>query len=78
MRWDFDLYFLMLSDMKPFFMYLLVICMSSLTKYLFSTSAHLKKIFVFFCYWVMSSFREGNGNPLQYSCLENLMGGGAW
>ena len=22
--------------------------------------------------------REGNGNPLQYSCLENLMGGGAW
>ena len=22
--------------------------------------------------------REGNGNPLQYSCLENLMGRGAW
>ena len=22
--------------------------------------------------------REGNGNPLQYSCLENSMGGGAW
>ena len=21
---------------------------------------------------------EGNGNPLQYSCLENLMDGGAW
>ena len=21
---------------------------------------------------------EGNGNPLQYSCLENLLGGGAW
>ena len=21
---------------------------------------------------------EGNGNPLQYSCLENSMGGGAW
>ena len=21
---------------------------------------------------------EGNGTPLQYSCLENLMGGGAW
>ena len=21
---------------------------------------------------------EGNGNPLQYSCLENVMGGGAW
>ena len=23
-------------------------------------------------------FGEGNGTPLQYSCLENLMGGGAW
>ena len=22
--------------------------------------------------------REGNGNPLQYSCLENAMDGGAW
>ena len=21
---------------------------------------------------------EGNGNPLQYSCLESPMGGGAW
>ena len=21
---------------------------------------------------------EGNGNPFQYSCLENLMGRGAW
>ena len=24
------------------------------------------------------SHREGNGTPLQYSCLENPMGGGAW
>ena len=23
-------------------------------------------------------FGEGNGNPLQYSCLENLMDTGAW
>ena len=23
-------------------------------------------------------FREGNGTPLQYSCLENHMDGGAW
>ena len=23
-------------------------------------------------------FGEGNGNPLQYSCLENAMGRGAW
>ena len=25
-----------------------------------------------------SSLREGNGTPLQYSCLENPMDGGAW
>jgi len=24
------------------------------------------------------SLREGNGNPLQYSCLENSMDRGAW
>ena len=28
--------------------------------------------------WVRRSHIEGNGNPLQYSCLENLMDGGAW
>ena len=26
----------------------------------------------------MGKFREGNGNPLQYSCLENPMDRGAW
>ena len=24
------------------------------------------------------TFGEGNGNPLQYSCLENPVDGGAW
>ena len=31
--------------------------------------------------WIPGSGRspgEGNGNPLQYSCLENPMDGGAW
>ena len=28
------------------------------------------------CFWHM--FGEGNGNPIQYSCLENPMDGGAW
>ena len=31
--------------------------------------------------WIPASGRypgEGNGNPLQYSCLENPMDGGAW
>ena len=25
-----------------------------------------------------NTLREGNGTPLQYSCLENPMDGGAW
>ena len=28
--------------------------------------------------WVRKIPGEGNGNPLQYSCLENSMDGGAW
>ena len=28
--------------------------------------------------WSGTSPGEGNGNPLQYSCLENPMNGGAW
>ena len=29
-------------------------------------------------YQINLSFGEGNGTPLQYSCLENPMDGGAW
>ena len=28
--------------------------------------------------WELVMVGEGNGNPLQYSCLENSMDGGAW
>ena len=29
--------------------------------------------------WLQNAFiGEGNGTPLQYSCLENPMDGGAW
>ena len=27
---------------------------------------------------IVSGIREGDGTPLQYSCLENPMDGGAW
>ena len=30
------------------------------------------------CHEVMGLDREGNGTPLQYSCLENPMDGGTW
>ena len=29
-------------------------------------------------YSIQLTFREGNGNPLQYSCLENSMDEEAW
>ena len=28
--------------------------------------------------FIIQIYGEGNGTPLQYSCLENPMGGGAW
>ena len=30
------------------------------------------------CIFFLSIYPEGKGNPLQYSCLENPMDGGAW
>ena len=30
------------------------------------------------CIWLCLVVGEGNGTPLQYSCLENPMDGGAW
>ena len=42
----------------------------------------LCKIFLFYLFIFLVSLnlanREGNGAPLQYSCLENPMDGGAW
>ena len=37
----------------------------------------LNNLYVF-CFNLPGSFGEGNGKPLQYSCLENPMDGGAW
>ena len=36
------------------------------------------KMILCFCYLLHFSAGEGNGTPLQYSCLENPMDGGAW
>ena len=36
-----------------------------------------KPLSLLWCF-LASANREGNGNPLQYSCLENPMDGGAW
>ena len=37
-----------------------------------------RALVLFLCLDILSSFGEVNGNPLQYSCLENPMDGGAW
>ena len=45
-----------------------------------STLKSAQQVALFPCYWdeVHSHPGEGNGTPLQYSCLENPMGRGAW
>ena len=46
----------------------------------FHPSPMLQITFSFFIFFIYRSvyIREGNGTPLQYSCLENPMDGGAW
>ena len=36
------------------------------------------ELMIFLFHKHMTKHGEGNGNPLQYSCLENPMDGGAW
>ena len=45
-----------------------------------SGNKYIKAVYCYPVYltYIQSIFREGNGNPLQYSCLENPMDGGAW
>ena len=38
----------------------------------------LFKLYIYSLYIYISICGEGSGNPLQYSCLENPMDGGAW
>ena len=45
--------------------------------YLVKKSSSVLKIYTFYCILSLH-FGEGDGTPLQYSCLENPMGGGAW
>ena len=52
---------------------------SSYIKYIFATTNYCSLTLDIFIYYVISAIiGEGNGNPLQYSCLENTMDGGAW
>ena len=39
---------------------------------------HVKDAYEVLAIYIYIYIREGNGTPLQHSCLENLMDGGAW
>ena len=42
------------------------------------TNTYIQRCVSFYINLSMSTVGEGNGNTLQYSCLENPMDGGAW
>ena len=46
---------------------------------LFNVHLYRKLVDFYICFYIVSwPTGEGNGTPLQCSCLENPMGGGAW
>ena len=52
---------------------------NSSKEWILCSSIHLSVILVGWILWLVIIFSgEGNGTPLQYSCLENPMDGGAW
>ena len=58
-----------------FYMLLYLLCQYFIEIFI---SVFIHTLFYSFLFLVMSLTGEGNGTPLQYSCLENPMNGGAW
>ena len=56
----------------------LLYCTSILFKAVYSKIKNVFIIFCLFVYVLVMCNGEGNGNPLQCSCLENPRDGGAW
>ena len=67
---------LFLFELYDLFIGIFILCQSYGCKKFKFVNSLLKKLS--FYSHLASNSREGNGTPLQYSCLENPMGGGAW
>ena len=69
-----------MCEVSNFFTSLSTVFSSYLLDYRYSIDVKWYFIVVLMCIYLMiwSIVGEGNGTPLQYSCLENPMDGGAW
>ena len=63
-----------LNDLFVYFCSGTTVFMTGALRYNFNS---VRTIFIVL-FFLKVVFGEGNGTPLQYSCLENPMGGGAW
>ena len=61
---------------SPYLQQHLLFPISLITAILEGAKQYLIVVLIYIC--LMTNDGEGNGNPLQYSCLENPMDGGAW
>ena len=76
----------MIYNVLQLFIWLYAICLSFCLFGYFTHFLIELYVFLFFLlrapriFWlpVLYQIGEGNGTPLQYSCLENPMDGGAW
>ena len=66
------------SGQSPGQWYLISWFLSEFTMYTGLQICSIKYSAVLVCALEPLTYREGNGTPLQYSCLENPMDGGAW
>jgi len=67
-----------LLEWEFLFINLIWLTLLILTTYIFTTNYCSLTLDIFIYYVISAIIGEGNGNPLQYSCLENTMDGGAW
>ena len=63
---------------QPHCQFLCISLPSTLAFYFFEQAKFILILGLLYLHFLCLKFREGNGTPLQHSCLENPMDGGAW